>query len=71
VNDHDAGELNELSDEAKADAAPVTPEAPYVPRQAWKPGRCAGYVINWSSPVGRVKWPKKGDAKAFFARMNS
>jgi hypothetical protein len=59
-----------LPTEAKADSAPVTTELSYKPRSAWKPGRCVGYIINWSTPVAKMKWPKKKDAKAFFERIN-
>jgi hypothetical protein len=69
VSDGDGEEFNQLSDEARADAAPVVPELAYQPRKAWKPGICVGFIINTTKPVARVKWPKGRDAKEFFARM--
>jgi hypothetical protein len=64
-----ADEFSLLSDEAKADAAPVAGNLDYQSRHAWKPGKCVGFIVNTSSPVARLKWPKRREAKEFFLRM--
>lgn len=59
---------DELIGEAKQDAAPVASFS-YEPRKKWRPGACKGFIINSSAPVVRLKWPKKREAKLFFARL--
>jgi hypothetical protein len=58
-----------LDEEAAADSAPVVADLTYKARVAWKPGRCAGSIVNWSNPVARLKWPKWREAKEFLARI--
>jgi hypothetical protein len=62
-------EFTLLSDEARADAAPVVPEVPYIPRAKWKPGPCLGFIVNTSTPVARLRWPRGRERKDFFARI--
>jgi hypothetical protein len=68
MNDRDDDEFSQLSDEAKADAAPVA-EAPYVPRAKWRPGPCLGFIVNTSTPVARLRWPRGREVKDFLARV--
>jgi hypothetical protein len=56
-----------LSEEARADSAPVA-DVLYWQRRPWRPGFCAGYIINSSRPVTRLKWPKGHDKKQFLER---
>jgi hypothetical protein len=58
AEDQAAEEYAGLSEEAQADAAPAVTRAAYTTRQAWKPGRCIGFIINSERPVAFLKWPK-------------
>lgn len=57
-----------LSDEAKADSAPVGAASYHLQRNSkdWM----RDYNITTLNYPARLKWPKKRDAKAFFERIN-
>jgi hypothetical protein len=60
-----------LSEEAKADAAPVAEALPYRPLHRWRPGRCVGFTISPDMHPVKLKWPKaKKDKAEFFERIN-
>jgi hypothetical protein len=65
----DAPEDAFLSEEAKADAAPVADKVVYQRRKPWKPWQpgTVGFIVNNAgSPVAFLKWPKKRNSKDFF-----
>lgn len=67
----EAAEFAELSEEAKAESAPVAADLAYKPRTAWKPGDCVGFIIADEKPNARVRWPRRGSAsRDFWARIN-
>jgi hypothetical protein len=64
VTEDDLPEDVMLSDEAKADAAPVA-ELNYQRRKPWKPWApgCIGFIVNSERPVAFLKWPKRRSKK--------
>jgi hypothetical protein len=64
-----ADDENFLDEEAKADAAPVDHDLVYRSYRKWGPRGGIGAVSSLPYPI-KLKWPKKQDAKTFFARLN-
>ena len=61
-----------LSDEAKADSAPVAGDLiTYRPRTVWRPGPCLGFIVNTINPVARLNWPKRREKKEFLKRIGA
>jgi hypothetical protein len=63
-----ADDLSEADIEAAADTASVS-LLDYLGRAAFKPGKCAGYIINTVVPVARLAWPKGRGSKEFLNRI--